>query len=204
MKRLDQYMTSKNLYGTFLHVIVVVLAVQVIGLSIQNRELKQRQNPPQQESIKTGDSLSLSGIIPLQRSVAFDSSARLSVIFVFTTRCPFCKETLPIWNRLTQGSTGFHRPTFVGICLDDEEESKAYAEQNELRFPVYIPADKELYVKTNRLHGVPQTIVLSTGGRVEKVWRGRLSHEEFDELSQATLDSTTIQHPHTHLNGGKQ
>jgi hypothetical protein len=66
--------------------------------------------------------------------------------------------------------------------------TKAYVEEQQVTFPVFVAVDKESLVQINKLHGVPQTIVRTTGGRVEKVWRGRLSEQQFHEVVRAISD----------------
>jgi hypothetical protein len=129
----------------------VVIAV----LAKQNRDLKGGGGEAAQASIKEGDYFSLRGLKAVQSNAVLDSTSRRQLVFVFTTRCPFCKET------------------------------RTYASEQQLTFPVFIPAEKDLFSKTNRLHSVPQTIIRNSNGFVEKVWRGRLTVEQFNEVVKA-------------------
>jgi hypothetical protein len=129
MNKLRPYLTGKNLYSIFLHLIVVVLVVEVVVLARQNKELKQGATHAQQESLKVGDYFSLSGIAPLERAERLDSVSAKQLIFVFTTRCPFCKETLPFWEKIASQAKRARGVTLIGICLDDEAATKAYEEQ---------------------------------------------------------------------------
>jgi thiol-disulfide isomerase/thioredoxin len=202
MKLVSQSLSSKNLYGGFLHVIVVVLAVEVVILSRQNREFKEREDRSQRESVKPGDTLSFLGISALDQVTRLDSSSRKRVIFVFSTKCPFCKETFPFWNKLARETGESKVIDYLGICLDGAEETRAYSDEHKPEFPVFIATNKESYVKANRLYGVPQTIIASADGRVEKVWKGRLKEDDLHDLSKAVLDSASIQQIHTILKGG--
>jgi hypothetical protein len=188
MNKLRTYLTGKNLYTIFLHLVVVMLAVEVVILVRQNKELKQGPTSVQPESVKVGDYFSLSGILPLNSDAPLDSMSARQVIFVFTTRCPFCKETLPFWKEIVHRVAKAQDVSLIGICLDELALTKAYVEEQQVTFPVFVAVDKESLVQINKLHGVPQTIVRTTGGRVEKVWRGRLSEQQFHEVVRAISD----------------
>jgi peroxiredoxin len=194
MNKLRTYLTGKTLYSVFLHFAVVILAVEVVIIARQNKELKRGPSSEQLESLKAGDYFSLSGIAPLVNGTDLDTASRRQVIFVFTTRCPFCKETLPFWEKIEDQAKRVKDIGVIGICLDEHAAVKAYVEEHRLTFPVFVAADKQLLGKKNKLQGVPQTIIRSRGGRVERVWRGRLLEEQFREVVRAISDTTTNQH----------
>jgi peroxiredoxin len=202
MNKLRAYLAGKNLYSIFLHLVAVVLAVEVVILARQNKELKQGPAALQQESLKVGDYFSLSGVVRLGSGARLDSTSTRQVICVFTTQCPFCKETLPFWERIEDQAKRARDVALIGICLDDEAPTKAYVEEHSLTFPVFVAIDKDSLVKKNKLHGVPQTIIRSRGGRVQRVWRGRLSEEQFQEVAKAMSDTATDKHSHVHIQGG--
>ena len=194
MNKLRAYLGGKSLYSIFLHIVVVVLAIEVVILARQNNQLKEARSSAQQESLKVGDYFSLSGIVPLARDMRLDSTSARQVIFVFTTRCPFCKETLPFWKEIACRAEEARDVAVIGICLDQVVPTKAYVEEEKLTFPIFIAEDKDWLVQTNKLHGVPQTIIRTTSGRVEKVWKGRLSERDFHEVVKAMSDSATTRH----------
>jgi peroxiredoxin len=198
MNKLKAYLTGKNLYNVFLHLVVVVLTFEVVILARQNKELKQGPSSAQQESLKVGDYFSLSGIIPLDNGTDPDTISGRQVIFVFTTRCPFCKETLPLWEKIASEAKRVKDVALIGICLDEEAATKAYVEEHGLDFPVFLPVSKDSLVQRNKLHGVPQTIIRARGGLVQNVWRGRLSQEQLQEVIRALSDSLTIRHTQLH------
>jgi cytochrome oxidase Cu insertion factor (SCO1/SenC/PrrC family) len=185
---LREYLSGKNLYSIVLHLLVVVLAVEVYILMRQNRELKEGRASTPQETIKEGDYLSLSDLTPVTNGSHLDTVSRKQLIFVFTTRCPSCKETLPMWKSLAD--TAIQRKSFAvfGICLDPLVDTKTYVSENQLRFPVFIPVNKESFSKNNRVQGVPQTILRDRTGFVEKAQRGRLSVDMYNEILHAISD----------------
>lgn len=97
------------------------------------------------------------------------------VLFFFNTTCPYCRETLPEWNRLASELSEFRDgPLEVyGISLDPLNETREYTARHTLEFPVVtLPAEKliELY----RVQAFPVTMVLDESGRVTYVYRGSL------------------------------
>jgi hypothetical protein len=135
MNKIRAYVTGKNLYTIFLHLVVVILAVEVVILARQNKELKQGPTSAQRDSLKVGDYFSLSGLAPLFTNQRLDSTSARQVIFVFTTRCPFCKETLPIWKKIEAEAKERRHLGVIGICLDQEGPTRTYVEQESLKFP---------------------------------------------------------------------
>jgi peroxiredoxin len=195
LNKLRAYLTGKKVYSIFLHLVVVILLVEVVFLARQNKELKQGPTYAQEESLRVGDYFSLSGIAHLDRNRRLDSTAARQLIFVFTTRCPFCKETLPLWEKIASQTKSVKDVALIGICLDEEAATKAYVEQHGLGFPVFLSVSKESLVQRNKLHGVPETIIRAKDGRVEKIWNGRLSDEHFQEVVKAISNIKPIQIP---------
>lgn len=189
MNKLRTSLSGKNLYNIALHLLVVVLAVEVVVLMRQNKELKEGRGSAVQETIKVGDVLELSGLTPVTDGSQFTIVSHRQLIFAFTTRCPFCKEMLPLWKYFADSVAQKNSVAVLGISLDPLQETQAYLAEQQIHFPVFIPTDTETFSNKNKLHTVPQTILRSPQGIVEKVWRGRLTAEQFNEVVQAISGS---------------
>lgn len=105
------------------------------------------------------------------------------VLFVLTTSCPFCRQTLPTWARIADSvsSLSAGRIVVAAISLDSLRLTEDYVHLHELRFPVLLfPAAKlrRLY----RAAAVPQTLVLDHEGRILYARTGLLE-------PQAVVDS---------------
>ena len=165
-----------------LSALTVVLGQRYGDLSHSYDDLRQRSGLPHAgyfvptflARTTTGDSL----------QVGATSGARhRQLVFVLTTTCPYCRQTLPVWSRLADSArhlTGW-TVDVVGISLDSAEATRRYADSQRLAFPlVLFPARKlkQLY----RARVVPQTLVLDEEGRVLYARTGRLE-------PQAVLDS---------------
>jgi hypothetical protein len=74
MKPIKQYLTPHRLYFIFLHVAIIVLAVEVILLSTQNRELQKLIGTPA-EPVKVGARFSLAGLRSANGSNPIDTTS---------------------------------------------------------------------------------------------------------------------------------
>ena len=105
------------------------------------------------------------------------------LVFVLTTTCPYCRQTLPIWAALADSVRRLSGWTVdvVGISLDSVDVTRTYGETHGVAYPlVTFPSRKlkQLY----RARAVPQTLVLDEEGRVLYARTGLLE-------PAATLDS---------------
>ena len=105
------------------------------------------------------------------------------VLFVLTTSCPFCKQTLATWARIADSAASL-RPGHVvvaAISLDSLGLTEDYVRQHQLRYPVVLFPAKKLR-RLYRASFVPQTLVLDHEGRILYARTGLLE-------PQAVVDS---------------
>lgn len=189
MKKIKDYLTPKNLYTFFLHVAVIALAVQVIILAKQNRELKNPLQNLRGEQLKEGDMFSLQNLNYAEAGVQLDTTSRAQLIFVMTTTCPFCKESIPDWNKLTEKVS--LKLSVFSISLDAKKETAEYVTKNNISYPVLCSLDGENFRMQNKIIGVPKTILRDKTGKVLKVWTGKLSDDKLKEVESSISDITT-------------
>lgn len=187
MTNLKQHLTTRNLYYGFLHVAIVALAIQVVVFASQNKELKKKMEGPQQVHLKDGEYFSIGNLIPVKDAVLPDTTQRDQLIFVMTTTCPFCKESLPFWKDLANDRS-LNLSVFA-ISLDEKERTSAYAVEQSIPFPVFIPSNVEEFIKQVKSSSVPKTIVRAKDGRVRKIITGRLRKESIREIAFAAAAS---------------
>jgi len=99
MNKLRRYLTGKNLYSIFLHIVVVILAVEVVILARQNGDLKGRV-AYDSWTIGVGDHLETDNMLPLDSTQVLPTKW-YRLVFVFTTTCTFCKLNLDRWEEIT-------------------------------------------------------------------------------------------------------
>lgn len=183
MVDMKQLFTKRNLYYGFLHIAVVALAAQVVVLTSQNKKLKESQPQSKKEQIKEGDQLAFGQLEPL-RDARVDTSSSKQIVFVMTTTCQFCKQSVPMWNQLA--ATRNLSISIIGISLDDRERTIEYVKSNNILFPVFLSSDQEFFKNSSRVYSVPKTILRQSGGRVLKVWHRQFTESNLNEVANAT------------------
>ena len=82
------------------------------------------------------------------------------------------------FKTLLEKEGGHYR--FIGLSLSEETLAE-YVAKNELTIPVYCGLSQET-IKTYKLGGTPQTIVVSQDGRVLQDWAGAYVGRQKDEI----------------------
>jgi peroxiredoxin len=95
-----------------------------------------------------------------------DSTAR-QVVFVLTSTCPYCRQTLPSWGRITTRlrATGARPVSVIALTSDSLAEAKRFASAQQFAFPV-VPFPERKLVTLSHARVVPQTLILNAEGRV--------------------------------------
>ena len=105
----------------------------------------------------TGDSLTLGET----------TSGRAQVLIFFTTTCPYCKENLDAWKRISSelAADSARRFDVVWVSGSYMDSTRAYVERNGITVPVVkMPSNK--WIRAFQVKGVPMTMVLDHWGRV--------------------------------------
>jgi hypothetical protein len=193
------YLTWKNLYGIFLHIIVVILAVDVVILASQIKELKQGpRRSSSDRSLQVGDSLILGGGKQVYGPI-ISSSTNAGLYFIYTTKCPFCRRSLSAWSMIDSIVSGSHI-VVRGVCMDSLQNCLQYSADHRLKFAVFVPDSAERFKKQNHIAGVPCTVLVSDSGRVEKLWLGMVDEEKLSDVKKelATLIGLARRTRHLH------
>lgn len=79
--------------------------------------------------------------------------------------------------------------SFVGISLDTKENTVKFVQELFMSFPVFFPSDPQAFRTLNKIEVVPQTILVSDKGKIEKIWTGKLEEEKTKEIVAAISDN---------------
>lgn len=101
------------------------------------------------------------------------SESDRTLLFVFTTTCPYCLATLPVWQQLADSAAGVPNVRIVALVLDSAAAARRYVAAHGLRFPVATFSSEKLR-RLYRAGSVPQTVVLDGEGTVVYATIGRL------------------------------
>ena len=100
--------------------------------------------------------------------IRFDSVSTPTLLYVFTPPCEWCTRNLSAVKTLAANLKGRYK--VVGLSLSADGLQK-YVTDSGIEFPVYRDVSAETR-SAYHLGGTPDTIVVSTDGRVMKHWRG--------------------------------
>jgi hypothetical protein len=183
MKSWSERLRRLSAYQVVLHVVVLGLAVEVLFLARENRELKSAVNSYREREIRVGDRLSLANLLPVTTSNTVDSTTS-QLIYVFTTGCHFCEKNIAAWKEVSKTASR-RQIRVIAICLDVREKASAYAAKFHLSYDIYAPNDASKYRRENHIVGVPNTILRSASGKVEWTWPGLLDSHQMNEIAEA-------------------
>ena len=174
-----------GLYSIVLHLALVGLCFVTVQLAFENRQLKERlapapNGPSVGESVAAIHLQSLDGEETVHDPTA---SGRDSLLFVFTTDCPACRQTQDDWRTLHQELDG--GVDVLGISLSAMDSTRGYRDQLDLSFPVGIPTEPERLTQNLSISGVPLTLRVGPDGRVRGSWSGTLSADQLTEVARA-------------------
>lgn len=159
----------------------VALAVLVLVLAMQLREARAEAElhrraallPVPGFAVPTVATQTLDGDPFVLGSTAPDVK---QLLFFFTTTCPYCAETMPVWNDLAADMPSNVEVVAVSLDVDSLPLSE-WAERWNLRFPVVRLPEPKL-AEIFRVPVVPLTILLDHEGRVLHARSGTLAARE--------------------------
>lgn len=164
------------IYGAFLHIALIGLAVVTLLLMRDNRELRSQLPPPAEPRIVEGDVVSPFRVLEQDGTeTVVDASAHGNqdrLLFFFTTTCPVCRDNQPRWSEL-HGRVA-NRMDVVGVSLDDPEQTRSYLEGLEIPFRVVTVIDPQSFVREQGVDLVPLTVHVGADGAVRDSWLGPL------------------------------
>lgn len=163
----------------------LLLLAANIALIHQNSQLKARLAlPPLAMEAATGAKMpDLRGFDlegkPVE--VLYGQDSRKVLVLVFSPVCAFCEKNWPMWNQVI---SSLDRSAVRPVAVDVTSTSSAsFVSQHLPGLPVFLKVEPQATVNY-RFQLTPQTILLDSAGKVEKVWSGVLSDSSVSELKQ--------------------
>lgn len=159
----------------FLVVACLVLAALVVALTMQNRTLKDQMahmgaGGPAPAQFKAGDTVDPLNLVAddgSTKTIKFGEGETKTILLVFSSHCPACKQTLPVWNEIMKKPPK-DGVRIVGIQTDrlDANPSQPALMEAAFPFPVYgykRPAHDPL----EKVPFIPAAIVVDAKGVVQ-------------------------------------
>lgn len=173
---------SKSIVNSVILIISIVVLAQNILVVKSNRSLQQSLNSANAPIIPTErvlrDISAGSSDGRLQNIPLPSRETEKLLIITFSPGCPICQAAQPEWTQLSKELKGRPEWRVLWISRDPIKNTIAYCKDHQ------IPLEETFADPTYRtymqlaLKVVPNTIVVGAGGRVEKVWAGRMDTKE--------------------------
>lgn len=123
----------------------------------------------------TVTSLSLKNGSEGKVELRFPSGEKPVVLYSISSSCEFCAKNADLARALEARIQADYQ--FITLCVDGNLEG---CRGKTGKGPVYVPTPES--AAALRLGPVPQTILLSASGRVERVWTGGFQNANKEEL----------------------
>lgn len=180
----------------------LLLLAANIALIRQNRELKAQLSlpPPTLEAAPGSQVPDLKGFDEQGRpvEVLYGKEPRKTLVLVYSPTCGFCDENWPKWFSLIPTlDRATVRPVLVDVTATS---SQAFLAAHRLAgVPVFVQVDPRATLGY-RFQLTPQTILVDSTGKVERVWTGVLNDSNTAELKRLvegsrSASATSGNHP---------
>jgi peroxiredoxin len=163
-------------------------AVITLALARENRSLMQaaRHLRGQQRLPHARD------VVPPVRAPRLDGDSvtlgagptAVQVLFVFTTTCPYCIETLPAWEQIATRLSKTSDVVLYGVSLDADSATRPYVAAHQLTFPI-VRFPSQRAAAWYRALGGPLTLAIDSTGRILYARAGVLTPAAQDSLFAA-------------------
>ena len=186
----------KSKWIVAIHLVAFALAVEVVYLVIQNRQLSQSLDTITQmrsssaaqsmpETLEVGDQLPNLRLVDLEGNVrSLERNGKRKLLFAFSSQCPACQDSVEVWQALK--SVLEDAVEVMGISTDDARDLLAYRDQQQLTYPI-LTGDPGTLREALELTLVPLTILLDPDSRVLGIWKGAVDMSHLDPITQTAM-----------------
>lgn len=182
---------------TLRHYVVLILKTSIwcLGAAVlaqnlflvqQNRSLKIRTQPKLLVSgthlpAKLLRATTLDGLLtPL--NVSLQTTHKLLLI-TFSPTCPICRDNLPNWRRLSEALQTRDDWRVLWISRDSIQTTRDYCIAHQIPCSLVLADPPYRTYAELGLDAVPQTLVVTDKGLVDRVWIGTLNATALTEMS---------------------
>lgn len=147
--------------------VIVVLALEVRALRPKARELQRRKAFPYAGQVQpTVRAVSLGGDTIVVGEAA---PGRAQLLIFFAASCPYCKENVPAWKRITaqRRADTAHRFDVVWVSLSSADSAQSWVREHGLSSTdTVVRMIERKSLATYRVRGVPITLLMDERGQV--------------------------------------
>lgn len=185
----DTNRDAKAMGHPWLHLgILTILAVTSVSINVRLAK-KLREMKDVVAFLNKEDGLVTGTTVPAIRakdindnpaSISFSGVSSPTILYVFSPSCGWCAGNLANAKHLARTVAGRFR--FYGVSLSDER-LRDYVAENGIDFPVYAGISEDTRA-SYKMGATPQTIVVSSDGKILKSWSGAYLPDTAREIEQ--------------------
>lgn len=149
-----------------------------VALSKENERLSAYAKAEPGDAVPPFQSVDLQG----RRYEVSYNTPRKHLLFIFTAGCGACLEQLPVWSRVAAEVNADEYSVHV-VSLDKADDTAPHFDGKYQNLPVVLAPSPVSFMRTYRVNGFPQVMVVSGQGIVEWVHVGKLSDDKLQELT---------------------
>jgi peroxiredoxin len=170
----------------------VLLAIVCVLLLQQNRDLK-RGTPAIRASsaLRSGIRVAPFSYRTLggqQATLGFGDARRRTLLFVISTTCPWCEQSVPQIQAIARAVRG-DRVRLMAVSIHDPAPTRSFAAEQRVDFDLVCAAASDEFQRDYRIEGVPTTLLVNGDGVVLGVWEGAITPELAREIESAVQRS---------------
>jgi len=184
MMILKQAVKLSNVLMFFL----ILASLEILLLVNQNRQLRQAMisYTKDRETLKSGELIKIFPLKTLSGNFInledYLKTKPHTFLLFFSSNCPACEKDIPIWKKILQASENSEF-SIIAVSLDNEIETRRFADFNELGFDILLDDDQNTFFKANKVHSVPELALINREGVVENIWVRAISVLEEKSLN---------------------
>lgn len=184
----------RNSLTVVLSIIIVIMGFEIVYLIYQNRRLQSMlAEVPSLQVLQQGQTvppLTAADLDGAGVAIQYGEREPSTILIWFSPSCHLCAENTAFWNDIYDRYKTSAGVRFLVMSDAGTDETRTYAAEQALRFPVVCVTDESLIDAYNG-RVMPQTALISPQGEIEKVWPGALEPARQEEIT-AVLDSLAM------------
>lgn len=187
MAQLSAGYTISKRGALLLTVLILTLLVLNVSLVVQNRKLRTAGAVGTRSvALKEGSvvpALSGLGLDGNKITLNYQNDPRKAVMLIFSPNCGYCTDNMPNWQAIAK-SLDRKQYRILAVSTSNDGVKEYITEHSLPDVPVIADVEPKSRV-SYEMNVTPQTILIDSQGKVEKVWTGVLQQDERTEVGRS-------------------